>query len=67
MLAEQKALQALEDPQELAMAQQRCQAFLAGGLEAVGSWWLAPPTAAERRAMAAQQQAQEARLDVFED
>lgn len=66
-LAQQQALQAQQDPAELEAAQQRCRAFLAGGLEAVGAWWLADPSPAELAAMKRQRQRQSDQLSVFED
>lgn len=60
----QQRLQAALDPVEVAAAQQRCKAFLEGGLEAVGDWWLSDPSPAEQQAMQArQQQASRAQQD----
>jgi hypothetical protein len=47
-------------------AQQRCRAFLEGGLEAVGAWWLSDPSPAEQRAMQAPRQGQQQALDLFD-
>jgi hypothetical protein len=41
----------------VAAAQQRCQAFLAHGLEAVGAWWFSEPSPAEQQAMRQRQAA----------
>jgi hypothetical protein len=57
LLAEQQRLQAALDPAEVAAAQQRCQAFLAHGLEAVGAWWFSEPSPAEQQAMRQRQAA----------
>ena len=68
---EQERLQALQDPAELALAQQRCQALLEHGLAAVTDWLLSDPSPAERRAMQGQRKprqtpAQQQVLDLFD-
>lgn len=62
-LKAQQRLQARLDPAEVAAAQQRCQAFLQGGLEAVGDWWLAEPSEAERQAMQRQREGPQLAFD----
>jgi hypothetical protein len=65
-LKAQQRLQAALDPAEVAAAQQRCKAFLEGGLEAVGDWWLSDPSPAEQQAMQARRQGQQQALDLFD-
>lgn len=68
-LAQQQALQARQDPAELAAAQQRCQVLLKHGYGPLMGWLASDPTPAERSRMkaprAAPEQAQQV-LDLFD-
>lgn len=63
---EQQALQAHDDPAEIAAAQHRAQLLITHGWAPLADWLDAPITPAEQRALQRQQQHQQDVLSVFD-